>query len=409
MDAKVVDDPRYASTILDDLRAVPTISVVMDVEDLFGQELGIYSHPEKRGSLWERPASAELILPDGSTGFQVNCGVRIQGRLSRVKNPKKSLRLAFKSDYGPPVLDYPMFSDTPVKRFNKLRLRASHNKSWSFGIDRADYIRDQWVRDTQIAMGQVASHGAFFHVYLNGLYWGLYNVVECRKPSSPWRTTAGLEEEWDVIEPTGRGRHPRCMEYRARHRIRRCRIAGCVRRARRVLDVPNLIDYMLTNFHAGTVDWDEANWYAARRRLPGEGFRFFSWDAEQSMEFVNAKRTGINNPTSPSALYAALRANEEFRVLFGDRVQRHFFRDGALVPSVAAERYMERAAEIDRAIVANRRAGAIPPSPSIPSIATATGFPRSSGCGWRTSRGARRSFSISCATSGSTQISKLRC
>ena len=170
MDGKVVDDPRYASTILDDLRAVPTISVVMDLEDLFGKERGIYSHPEKRGAEWERPASAELILADGSSAFQINCGVRIQGRLSRVKNPKKSLRLAFKSDYGPPVLDYPMFSDTPVTHFNKLRLRASHNKSWSFGINRADYIRDQWVRDTQIDMGQVASHGGFFHVYLNGLY-----------------------------------------------------------------------------------------------------------------------------------------------------------------------------------------------------------------------------------------------
>jgi hypothetical protein len=56
MDAKVVHDPRYASTILDDLRAVPTISIVMDVEDLFGKERGIYTHPEKRGSEWERPA-----------------------------------------------------------------------------------------------------------------------------------------------------------------------------------------------------------------------------------------------------------------------------------------------------------------------------------------------------------------
>jgi hypothetical protein len=178
MDAKVVDDPRYAGTIRGDLRTLPTLAIAMSVDDLFGPENGIYSHPKKRGSEWERAASAELIYPDGATGFEINCGVRIQGRLSRDKNPKKSLRLAFKSEYGPPALEYPLFPDTPVTRFNKLRLRASHNKSWSFGIQRADYIRDQWVRDTQIAMGQVASHGSFFHVYLNGLFWGLYNVVE---------------------------------------------------------------------------------------------------------------------------------------------------------------------------------------------------------------------------------------
>src|SRR5262249_37064520 len=132
MDPKVTEDPRYSSTMLDDFRTIPSISIVMSVDDWWGPENGIYSHASRRGIEWERRASAEMILADGSSAWQINCGTRIQGRLSRVKNPKKSLRLAFKSEYGPPQLEYPLFSDSTVTHFNKLRLRASHGKSWSF-------------------------------------------------------------------------------------------------------------------------------------------------------------------------------------------------------------------------------------------------------------------------------------
>jgi hypothetical protein len=352
MDPKVVNDPRYSPTILDDLRAVPTISIVMDVDDLFGQENGIYVHPDRRGPEWERPASAELILPDGSTGFQVNSGVRIQGRTSRARNPKKSLRLSFKSIFGPAHLEYPLFADTPVTRFDKLRLRASHNKSWSFGIQRADYIRDQWMRDTQIAMGRIASHGAFFHLYLNGLYWGLYNVVELPEAEFAVAYFGGTEDEWDVIKPDETDSGTRDA-WEMAHDLAAAGLAtpAAYAEIRQYVDVPNLIDYMIANIHGGTDNWDGTNWYAARRRLPGEGFRFFSWDAESSMESLQKNCTGISNLGKPSGLYAALRANEEFRVLFGDHVHRHFFNGGGLTPPVAAARYMERVAEIDRAIV----------------------------------------------------------
>ncbi|HXC50993.1 MAG TPA: chitobiase/beta-hexosaminidase C-terminal domain-containing protein [Candidatus Limnocylindrales bacterium] len=352
MDPKVTGDPRYAGEVAGDLRTVPTISIVMNVDDMFGPENGIYSHPERRGLEFERPASAELIRTDGSTGFQINCGVRIQGRLSRVKDRKKSLRLAFKAIYGPPKLEYPMFPDTPVTRFNKLRLRASHNKSWSFGVARADYIRDQWTRDTQIDMGQVASHGIFAHIYINGLYWGLYNVVEQPEAEFAMSYFGGNEDEWDVLEPVDTDDGTRDAWKTAQDLATSgLETPAAYDAIRQYVDVTNLADYMITNIHAGTLDWDASNWYAGRRRLPGEGFRFFGWDAEQSMEVIHANRVDVHNVGMPSAIYAALRANAEFRVLFGDRLHKHFFNGGALTPAAAVDRYMKRAAEIDHAIV----------------------------------------------------------
>src|SRR5262249_16828717 len=60
MDPKVIGPNdayggRYAATIRDDLRALPALSLVMNVTDLFGPTTGIYLHPEVHGTAGERP------------------------------------------------------------------------------------------------------------------------------------------------------------------------------------------------------------------------------------------------------------------------------------------------------------------------------------------------------------------
>ncbi len=353
MDAEVVGDPLYASTLKDDLRDIPTLSMVMDLDDLFDETTGIYNHPGQTGIEWERPVSAELIFADDREGFQINCGTRIQGDLSRALNRKKSFRLAFKSMYGPAKLDYPLFGPSSVTSFDKIRLRASSEKAWSVGSKRGTYIRDQWVRDTQLAMGRPASRGIFVHLYLNGLYWGLYNAVEKPDESFTSAHMGGSKDEWDVLK------HPFEVVNGSRDVWDDARAVaeagletpGAYAAIQNYIDVPNLIDYFIANIHAGTTDWDGNNWYAARRRAPGEGFKFFSWDSEQSMVSVKTKRTTIANQNRPSMFYAALRDNAEFRMLFGDHVHRHFFNGGALTEAAARDRLLARAAEIDRAIV----------------------------------------------------------
>ncbi|MGH9360737.1 MAG: LamG-like jellyroll fold domain-containing protein, partial [Thermoanaerobaculia bacterium] len=100
MDPRICTDPSspyFEPTIREDLKAIPTMSLVLDPDGLFGPANGIYNHSENRGLLWERSASAELIHPDGRKGFQVNCGLRMQGGASRdpVRQLKHSFRLLF--------------------------------------------------------------------------------------------------------------------------------------------------------------------------------------------------------------------------------------------------------------------------------------------------------------------------
>ena len=101
MDTNVVNDPVYSSSITNDLKTIPSVSIVMDLNDLFSSTTGIYANPSNDGRAWERPCSVEYIRTDGVDGFHVNAGIRIRGGYSRsTGNPKLAFRLFFREEYG---------------------------------------------------------------------------------------------------------------------------------------------------------------------------------------------------------------------------------------------------------------------------------------------------------------------
>ena len=60
---------RYTTQELKDaLKSLPTISIVIEMDNLFSDSTGIYDNPTQEGVNWERPASMEWIDPDGGPG-----------------------------------------------------------------------------------------------------------------------------------------------------------------------------------------------------------------------------------------------------------------------------------------------------------------------------------------------------
>ena len=368
-------EDRYRETVVDDLLSLPTMSIVMDREELFGAS-GIYQNPQSEGVAWERAASVEYFFPDrAADGFQVNCGIRIQGGSSRSPNyPKHSLRLLFKRLYGPGKLRYRLFADEPegenaTDEFDTITLRAGFNNSWThwhwFQNPRAQYIRDQWVRDSQLAMGWPSPHGRYVHLYLNGLYWGIYNP--CERPTAPFMAAyyGGSRDDYDtqnVVE----AKEGNLQAWNTMQSLANAGVAtpAAYAQIREYLDVENLADYMMLNFFVGNDDWDGHNWYAGRRREPGAGYQFFCWDSELVISrhafpppqpdfdvILNRDRTGLSVANRPSRLYTRLRDNAEFRLLFADRVQQHFFNDGALTTPNVLARWDARHEQVWRALV----------------------------------------------------------
>ena len=326
------------------LESLPTMSLVMDVNDLFGTD-GLYTNWSHSGDLWERPCSVELMPLDGSRGFQVNCGIRIYGGAGR-REAKKSFRLQFTSGYGPSELHYPLFGASAADRFEQLVLRANFDDSYVWGGDRTQCIRDEFVRRLQLALGDPAPHGTFVHLYINGLYWGLYNPTE--RPESSFAATycGGRKEDWDALnagEPVGasttvtwNGMLSLVRQGLASNvnyqRLQGNRVDG-TRNAEYVdyLDLDNYIDYLLLNFFVGNRDWPGHNWYAAMNRVAPTGWKSFTWDAEWVVglmsgltENVTSVDNGIGEP------YARLRDNPEFCLRFADRSYQVFFHGGPL-------------------------------------------------------------------------------
>src|SRR6185436_12034409 len=205
MDPDIVFRPPWNATISNDLRAIPTLSLVMRLEDLFDPATGIYANPDGDGAAWERLGSLELIFPDGKDGFQLDAGVRIRGGFSRsTTNPKHSWRIVCRDEYGVSRLRYPLFGPTGGPDFDHFDLRTSQDGSYAYlGDVNGLFLNDPFTRDTLLATGQTGERGDWYHLYLNGQYWGLYNT--CEHPDGDFGASylRGRQEDYDVLKPQG--------------------------------------------------------------------------------------------------------------------------------------------------------------------------------------------------------------
>mgnify|MGYP001278504487 FL=1 len=372
MDPDVTKSALYKGRMTAALLSLPTMSIVTTVDNLFGTQ-GIYTHPENEGVAWERPVSVEWINTDGTTGFQIDAGLRIYGGAFRRFNltRKKSFRLLFKRDYGPTKLDYPLFEEEDATTsFDMIVLRGGANDAWNdWGRGSTQYIIDEYMRRTQLALGQPSPHGTFVHLYLNGLYWGLYNLTERPVESFCAAYFGGDKEEWDAINRGEARGDSNLTTWNAMLNQSRAGLADSVSYQKiqgnnpdgtrnpaytDLLDVDNYIDYMFSNFWGGTGDWPYHNYYAACRRPPNStGFKFFNWDAEGAIVIWSSLNANVIDVSDGAAIpFAALRQNPEFCLLFADHAQKHLFNDGPATAGASYARYKKLADEVELAIIA---------------------------------------------------------
>lgn len=348
-----MDDSAKVGTrteIKDALRDLPTLSLVMEVDDWFDNSTdpevgGIYANSTiARGSAWERKVSAEFFdFPHGQE-VQIDAGMRIFGNASRATSRKKhNMRLVFRSGYGPSKLVFPLFGDSGEDDVvNSYQLRGQNGDSWFHPTptqqNEALYIRDQLARSLQGEMGQAATKQDHIHVYINGLYWGVFNTIERIEGDSMATAYGGDKEDWDVMKASppssvvAEDGTPEAWEEVVALANTGLTSSANFEAIQEKLDLENYIDWLLVNFYNGNSDWDHNNWQAGRRRDVDDRFRFFVWDSERAFLGATANSTTKNNANRPTGIHQRLRQNEEYRLMFADRVHRHFFNAGTLTP-----------------------------------------------------------------------------
>ena len=389
MDPEITGNKTYGPYVTEGILTLPIVSLVTDKDNLFNRENdsikgGIYIYTgcpvgDGTGRGWERPVSFEFIGGEANHNLTIDCCLKLHGGHGRLpeKNPKHAFRLHFKSAYGPKKLKYPVFGEQGPNRFNALVLRTFFGYSWQHWDNsqrsKAQYARDLWARETQAKMGDPISKGQYVHLFLNGLYWGMYNMCERVSDDFCVEHFGGAAEDWDVTEVDGgAGQYHAAIPtygtidawnqmadliYALPNHSSYMHLIGCGSNGEPnvkyppLLDVDNFIHYMLINLYGGNTDWDHHNWYAYRNRIwADQGFRFICWDSENVLVSSTQDLTSKNNRGCPTGFLNRLMKQGIFAHHFHEEVQRAFTHGGPLTPESALATWDSLASVIELAL-----------------------------------------------------------
>ena len=397
MDANVVNTTLPGYSVTEGLVSLPTISMTSPIASLFGTTapVGIYYDTSQRGTSAERKVSIEWINADGSPGWHAQAGVKPHGNSSRGHGftPKHPLRLSFRGDYGYPRLKENVFGGG-VKSFDQLLLRACSTDSMPvvdgnvedseqrWNNDKATYMRDQYMRDVMNDLGHPNCRGVYAQLYINGLYWGLYNLSERPNAAFFASTFGGDETEWDVLKDFQEVNDGDATAWNAMvaivndtaitHEVRCQKLLGNNPDGTRNLAFPIYIhwpsfrDYMIAHIAAGAEDWPDHNYWVGRRRgALSEGFRFVAWDQEISNDsLTRTSGRGSALPFAsigdagdaafafgPAKIYDKFRRAEPFKSQFRERIHALLMNNGPLSPTGQKARWAAIQTRIDKAMV----------------------------------------------------------
>ena len=329
MNAQVV--AASSPAIVSALTAIPTISIALPVDALFdkpdpalaGDRDALFQY------LYDTPslnASFEWLDPrSGKPSMQRDMEVEVSGDSSVIWEAikKKSFKVRFNKDHLDNGVRFDFFDHGVPELVSALAIKnPAHdswamNPGWSPGLsDHAAYVADQMVARTYRAMSRPGAENLqpdnrAVHVYINGLYWGVYFLHERPDEAYMARRKGGQAAQYqsfDDVMPAGSDN----VAY---------------------INVDSYIDYVLTaTFLSTTGDWPGNNQRIAGAAASPHGWEFFEWGMEYwTMELDHAYVDVVDwNFDVLSVFYTQARNNPGFRQKVSDHLQQLCGSGGAL-------------------------------------------------------------------------------
>ena len=338
MRTSITQSATYGPRMLNSLRAVPSISLIT-------QNSGFLN--EGGSNIREEyPASIEMIFPDGREGFQEDAGLsNYGGRFTNFR--KKSFRVAFRERFGPTKVRYPIFEGfqykhhPPAEEFDVINLRSgSHDMN-----SRGAYMSNRFTDDTMLDMGNIAPHGRFVHVYLNGTYWGQYHMRERWSADMASSYFGGSKNEYEAVNANDNFRNDEEV-YDGSGRFwaaTKSLVLGedPFNEASDYIDIANIIDFMLVWVSGDS----ESEFRSFGSSVKGVPFKFMIKDADGYLRPASSGKAGHPGPLNVMSEMRGGPGGEDFRMLVADRIHKHFFNDGAFTPMRNIRRLRVRTAE----------------------------------------------------------------
>lgn len=308
----------------------------------------------------EHKSSIEMIYPDGKPGFQEDAGMTNFGG-GYTNFTKKSFRLYFREKYGAAKLKHPIFdgfeykNTPPTDEFDAINLRSgSHDMS-----RRGGYMASRFVDDTMLEMGQIAPHGRFVHVYLNGQYWGQYHLRERWDAEMASNYFGGKKEDYDAISANNSG-----SEFQTGKPYdgtadfwneTRSLISGPdpFLNASKHIDIANVIDFMLL-WTSGECESEFRSFGSRSQEVP---FKFMIRDPDGFLPRGGWSSSHPVTHNGPLRAMTELRTggNPDYNILLADRIHKHYFNNGAMTAEASTERLRKRFEEMRPGFAAEAR------------------------------------------------------
>ncbi|MEQ8707044.1 MAG: CotH kinase family protein [Phaeodactylibacter sp.] len=213
-------------------------------------------------TLWKKPGAnfwskrevtcnLEIFESDGQCVYRSPSGFRLFGGMSRLF-PQKSIALVARDEYGEHRIDHEIFGKPGKKKFKFLVLR---NSGSDFG---KSHFRDALMTSLVEDWDLETQDNRPAHVYINGRYWGIYNI---REKINRYFIDSHFEEvendSVDIMEhrytvKKGSVRHYRSLlRYLERHDLSEPEHFGHVAAQ---MEIDNFLDYQIAQIYFDNQD-----------------------------------------------------------------------------------------------------------------------------------------------------------
>lgn len=280
---------------------------------------------QQRGTAWERAAVVQYF-DEGNLKYEQKCGMKISGNATR-GFPQKSLQLVARVMYGKDRFEYPFFGDQGSKKYQSLVLRNSGNDNTKTMF--SDLLMHRLAAESNLLTlaGQPAV------VYLNGNYWGVYNIRERVDPYLIAKREGVSEDEVTILE----GFEGSLKEGEEEIKRGFDQLLEKVRSGENepevyqevgaLIDLESFADYIVYETYFANSDWPGNNsmWYKA-------GDSKWKWilnDLDYGLAYLGKEQVKADlfeklrsSPSVTGSLFNFLITQEQFKLLFEHRAEK---------------------------------------------------------------------------------------
>ena len=285
----------------------------------------------QKGKDWERIADIDFIdASEEKVEFSAPVGVRLHGGASRMYG-QKSFNFYLREEYGLKNLKYELIpgdvdaDGKQIKKYKSFMLRNGGNDTEYTKI--RDLFNQNQVADR--AFGIQAARPCV--LFLNGEYWGLYNLTEKYSDNSI-ETNYGVDKDNVVMFKEGEldegqdgdeALYEELWSYAEKDFTDDAVYEGFCK----IMDIDSFADYYATEIYIANNDWDPKKNYQLWRTKTEEPenpygdckWRYLLYDTEFSMGLygsTNASTNSMSEAVKDDALFAAVMKNKSFQQKF---------------------------------------------------------------------------------------------